>query len=527
MSLFGIFHGWLSRKKGLFEKLNDDIKQKIFFVHLKILEEYKAKTIFLQNPSQTSYEKLKDIIELQESLIAVEELNSSNIIRKLENCIAHEKITTQGADQFEEQLCKEITILLSQLKNLLNIVQEQLSLLKPPYVFFDIDLFRNKVKDEAKILAVEETEIKVIEKELNTALGYEYVLSKSEQKELDSLSEDDKQYVRLLKSPISQVRVTNIPRVFYRAMSSKLKARLIAPLTKDACPEVRAQALYFLTSEPLRDQKTIQIVLPMLKDKDPNVRARAINGIIELNSQDTIPLIEECLKDPIPIVRANAINALRTLNSIDSAPLIAPLKQDKDNNVSFAAKEFFHKFSVDLTTTHRLYRDQVLAKDISFFDPASKIARREFTKTGSRIVLLGGKFVGEVIVRIVPEPAFLAWKKAFEAKDIWQSVGFDYVPIEPILIKGKELRAYKTKDGTYRVYTKVLGPSLEEFLKSNAQDSLKSKLKNDEEVIRKVLAVNLAIAHGHDHRSNFCVEFSAGKPRLYLIDFDQAISPLK
>ena len=40
-----------------------------------------------------------------------------------------------------------------------------------------------------------------------------------------------------------------------------------------------------------------------------------------------------------------------------------------------------------------------------------------------------------------------------------------------------------------------------------------------EEVLRK-----LNIKHGHLHDGNFCVEFHQGKIRLYVIDFDEALS---
>ena len=175
--------------------------------------------------------------------------------------------------------------------------------------------------------------------------------------------------------------------------------------------------------------------------------------------------------------------------------------------------------------SHALYRKQAIEEDESFFRPETTIVRRQFEKTGSETILLGGKLVGKAIIRIIAEPAFLAWKKAFEARKVWAEEGFDYIPIEPILTKNKDLRAYKTKKGnTYRVYTKVLGMTLNNFLDFTSDDKLKQQLESLRNRIMHILDAKLQILHGHLHNSNFCVEIQDDKIRLYAIDFDQAIS---
>ena len=172
---------------------------------------------------------------------------------------------------------------------------------------------------------------------------------------------------------------------------------------------------------------------------------------------------------------------------------------------------------------HRLYRGQ----DAEFFRLGANVVRRNFDKTGSKTILLGGKLVGKAIIRIVSEPAFLAWKKAFEAKDVWKKAGFDYVPVEPILTKKEELRAYQTKKGNYyRVYTKVLGISLGVFIDKTSDEELITHLKLIKEKIIDVLTKELNIEHGHMHDNNFCLDIEDYKIRLYLIDFDQAVSPI-
>lgn len=186
-----------------------------------------------------------------------------------------------------------------------------------------------------------------------------------------------------------------------------------------------------------------------------------------------------------------------------------------------------------LLRAHKLYREQ----EQTFLTSKAMIVRKELKKTGSETILLGGKLVGKVIIRIISEPAFLLWKKALEAKEVWQKAGFDYIPIEPIFTKKEELRAYKTKKGNYyRVYTKVLGMNLAEFIYQ--RDSLHNKKlipQLNESLIEQlnvlcdrietVLTEELKIIHGHLHYQNFCVEIQDDKIRLYVIDFDEAISP--
>jgi len=178
-----------------------------------------------------------------------------------------------------------------------------------------------------------------------------------------------------------------------------------------------------------------------------------------------------------------------------------------------------------INKSHVLYRKE--SED--FFSSKATIVRRKFEKTGSETVLLGGKFVGKVIIRKIREPAFLAWKRAFEAKDVWEKEGFDYVPVEPIITKREKLRSYKIKNkkikqGYYIVSTKVLGMSLFNFIENTYDQELITELINLKERIINVLTHKLGIIHGHLHEKNFCVEVQDDKIRLYAIDFDQASS---
>ena len=183
---------------------------------------------------------------------------------------------------------------------------------------------------------------------------------------------------------------------------------------------------------------------------------------------------------------------------------------------------------VQFIETHKDQMRQTLysGQRIEFFktkEGSIGIKRGELKKTGSRTILLGGSLLGKAIIRIISDKAFQGWKKAFEAKSVWKGLGFDYVPIEPILTTGGKLRAFKTKEGMWRVSTKVLGLSLHRFMASQEYPQYKQELAVMEANIEKGLNT-LKIKHGHLHKSNFCIEMHEGKIRLYAIDFDQAVS---
>ena len=203
-----------------------------------------------------------------------------------------------------------------------------------------------------------------------------------------------------------------------------------------------------------------------------------------------------------------------------SIPWIRPLLKDPDENVRKIAAVAIAVISKDIKD-NRLYSG---VADEKFFDANRQMVRKEFAKTGSRTILLGGQHLNKVIIRIVSEPAFLAWKKALEAQVAWVNAGFDYIPVEPILKKGGKIHAYRTKEGNYRVYTQVLGPSYYIFRLGQVNTVLLEQLNDVQKIIESVLK-NLNIVHGHLHDNNFCVNDHEGKLRLYVIDFDQAISP--
>ena len=92
-------------------------------------------------------------------------------------------------------------------------------------------------------------------------------------------------------------------------------------------------------------------------------------------------------------------------------------------------KHFVGNPDADDRQLDKLYIDRIYdtyVDDEKFWDKKRDIVRRDFNKTGSETILLGGKLAGKVIIRVVSEKAFFAWKKALES-DIWKKEGFDYI----------------------------------------------------------------------------------------------------
>ena len=163
-----------------------------------------------------------------------------------------------------------------------------------------------------------------------------------------------------------------------------------------------------------------------------------------------------------------------------------------------------------------LYRHKEIYED--------KFHREKFAKTGSETTLLGGQLKDKTIVRQINPKAFLAWQKLYEDHKMWKNENFDYVPIEPI-------QSYRlNKKGLVDVYSGVLDLSLGVWEGINSDFS--QELDAEKNKIISIL-IKQKVEHGHAHDANFCLKFFrdingrvdfSRKPRLYLIDFDQARS---
>ncbi|MDD3159728.1 MAG: HEAT repeat domain-containing protein [Candidatus ainarchaeum sp.] len=290
--------------------------------------------------------------------------------------------------------------------------------------------------------------------------------------------------------------------------------------------------------DELRKQKerlsraTVKQHLEVISDKKISelISSRNISnrkkGIFELGMYGTkraIDLIEFHLNDPSPTIRVFSAQILGFISSKRSIDKIKELLHDSNHDVQVRAAEVLYNLveANEKTKYRRLYLEQ--SENKRFFDESTILARAQLRKTGSKLVLLGGPQLNKSIVRIVSKKSYLAWKRAFEARDFWKSKGFDYVPIEPILNRPNgKYRIYSTKTKRqYRVFAKVLGPSLERYENKVVNKNLIKYVESQRLKIIQGLR-ELGIEHKHPHRENFCIEIVGGMPRVYIIDMDRA-----
>lgn len=202
--------------------------------------------------------------------------------------------------------------------------------------------------------------------------------------------------------------------------------------------------------------------------------------------------------------------------------LVSQILADKNEGYAQGSKSYLAGHSSE-TRHHELYSAVPRKQLEGRVDEKGVVPYAIFPKTGSSLDLLADKYIGKEIVRIIKPESYECWKKALEAKGVWEEAGFDYIPIEPILVsENGELQAKKLKDGKVAVLTGVLGHNLHSFAKNKKNRKYVPKLVEQGNKILAVLNKKLQIAHGHAHQYNFCVEPYNGDFRIYLIDLDQA-----
>src|SRR3989344_351733 len=154
---------------------------------------------------------------------------------------------------------------------------------------------------------------------------------------------------------------------------------------------------------------------------------------------------------------------------------------------------------------------------------SEKFSRSEFQKTGSETTLIGGNLKDKTIIRHIKPKAFLVWQKMYENHEMWKKAGFDYVPIEPI----QSFRL--NKDGLVDVYSGILDLKLANW--KGLSKEFNEELETEKRRIMKVLSDSKIQHRSFDHDENFCLRFFRNtdgkvylnkKPRIYLIDFDEA-----
>lgn len=144
-----------------------------------------------------------------------------------------------------------------------------------------------------------------------------------------------------------------------------------------------------------------------------------------------------------------------------------------------------------------------------------------FSKTGSELTLLSGRFEGNCVMRKMNVYYYLQRRDLFEDFQLRKNHWFDYVPIEPILKVWKPDYNLNVNISTW-----VLDTNLRDWIGKTSLYA--DELLKDRDKILDALK-ELWIDHGHPHDENFCLKFQRNKdgsidyttkPRLYLIDFD-------
>jgi len=237
-----------------------------------------------------------------------------------------------------------------------------------------------------------------------------------------------------------------------------------------------------------------------LASADPKVRFAASIAIRHIPHR--IEMIKKALNSGDPFIQKAATRIISDISLGNSLEELVKLAKEKVPN-----------FLVEPPLYNRT----------NFF--GEKFGRQDFTKSGSKTVLIDGSLKDKVIVRQIRPEAFVGWQSAYENYDFWRGEGFDYVPIEPILSFKHSAR------GVVDIYTGVLDLSLAQWEKLRG-DYLE-ELTRDKDKIMFSLS-KIGVAHGHLHDNNFCLRFFrdqhgrvdfSKKPRIYAIDFDQAKSP--
>ncbi len=282
----------------------------------------------------------------------------------------------------------------------------------------------------------------------------------------------------------------------------------------------------------------LQLFKSLARSSDVHTANVAIGIIGMCGARKDLPFINRMMYSPLPKVRSHAIYTMAYCNEPESLEYLQERLKHADMQTR---KSCVRAISYLKPREYELYAE--LSEHSPFKDSKRSLARIGQIKDGSTTVLLGGKLYDKAIIRggtfkamsgskgssfllqgITPQ-SFEAWKKAFEHN--WKDNGLAHNPIEPLLQKKGKYRAYKNKDGTYRVSTGVIhGTSLYLFTKKpahNGEDRWATvrEIKRQKTIIDSTLT-QLKIKHSHDHPANYLVEMVEGKPRLYIIDFDAA-----
>ncbi len=362
---------------------------------------------------------------------------------------------------------------------------------------------------------------------------------------------------------------------FIPAVPSNERGPFIVKALQDTDFDVRNAGVEAIPSAPLEDRASL--IEKAMNDPVQELQLRAVKLISDAKPSDRLHLIElalpgkwvireaavKCIRDLapdeqvavwgrlIPMIEdglrsKNAATARFAADLIPEVPIEerqrliksamehedlgvrATVEESKRKQVGFAAADMLSDEDEaqierlkELASTTPLYQGQ-----------PEQFFRRPFEKTGTETTLLD-RVLGQedvslrnrAIIRHIDLEAYLNWRRVYEAAGVWKKHGFDYVPIEPIV------KVRLNKSGGVDVVTRVVqGPAIATWARG-------SKLYNHliTEQTKKIDDVldELGVAHGHTHGGNYLIHLQRDTegnvdfeqiPRIYLIDFDQAVS---
>mgnify|MGYP001559533956 CR=1 FL=1 len=357
----------------------------------------------------------------------------------------------------------------------------------------------------------------------------------SSMKQISSLPQEER--LRLVKKILGTkgAIILHDPRVrLIGFVPEDMRMELLKPDLESTNPLEKTHAYHLIWAMP-EDQR-VNLIRQGLKEPVQFVREAAIEQIQSAPEKSRVALIEEALHDPIQVNRIAALRQVVHIEQTKRRPLIDAVFADEHMHPGIEKTRFLEQISLPPEDDNaRIKQLKDLAQTQPLYDDVKKrFFHRPFSKTGSGTTLLdivpGNKDQSlreKIIIRHIPLFAFETWRQAYEASDAWKAAGFDYVPIEPIV----KVATSSTSLFQVDVATRVLqAPSLktwEQKTKLYVED-----LDRQQQRILETLST-LGIEHGHPHRSNFVVLFERDAdgqpnlekpPRLYLIDFDQAVS---
>ena len=315
---------------------------------------------------------------------------------------------------------------------------------------------------------------------------------------------------------------------------------LIKQYLETQSPKIQKAVALNIALAPESDRPALRNQVKEIIEKYINIQDPDAQKIIALMipcvlESDRPDLIKQYLEIQNPEVQQVATSMIRY------APLserLAFIKQAIDIQSPEVQQAAFLMMQEVVEPERKMLFDYAISKGLSEVLIASPLysnselnntdfKKKAFIKTGSKTTLIGGELKGKSILRQINPKAFLSWQKIYENYELWQKAGFDYVPIEPI-----QSYFFDKNKKMVNVFSGVLDVNLRDWF---ARSSLfRQELEKQKDNIIRIIDSE-GIKHGHLdlHDRNFCLCFFRNKdgsvnfdkqPRIYAIDFDQAVS---